>query len=53
MALTVSGKGVHHITSNLHLPADYFPEGEAGFSLFQGKCNLFFGIAGLFHGEYA
>lgn len=35
---------------NSHLSAD-FPDAGAGFSLFQGKCNLFFGITGLFHGN--
>lgn len=33
---------------NSHLSAD-FPDASADFSLFQGKCNLFFGITGLFH----
>lgn len=32
---------------NSHLSAD-FPDAGASFSLFQGKCNLFFGITGLF-----
>ncbi|KNN92692.1 hypothetical protein AEW58_14870 [Salmonella enterica subsp. enterica serovar Liverpool] len=32
---------------NSHFSAD-FPDAGAGFSLFQGKCNLFFGITGLF-----
>ena len=35
---------------NAHLSAD-FPDTGAGFGLFQRKCYLFFGIAGLFHGD--
>ena len=27
------------------------PDTGAGFGLFQRKCNLFFGIAGLFHDD--
>lgn len=35
---------------NAHLSAHFLHSG-AGFSLFQRKCNLFFGITGLFHGD--
>ena len=35
---------------NAHLSAD-FPVAGAGFGLFQSKRNLFFGLAGLFHGD--
>ena len=35
---------------NTHLSAD-FPDAGAGFGLFQRKCNLFFGITGLFYGN--
>ncbi len=27
------------------------PDTDAGFGLLQRKCNLFFGITGLFHGD--
>ena len=35
---------------NTHLSAN-LPDAGAGFGLFQRKCYLFFGIAGLFHGD--
>lgn len=35
---------------NANLSAD-FPDAGTGFSLFQRKCNLFFGMVGLFHGN--
>ena len=35
---------------NAHFSAD-FSDAGAGFGLFQRKCYLFFGIAGLFHSD--